>query len=148
MAIYDTIKEIYFWLDYGDRQLLDGFDLNVPRFYLLKHIRENPGISFTQLSVLMISDKSNITRLIQAMESEGLVTRKQHETDRRTWNLFLSRSGQDVLDRATAAHEAMTQARFSGVFQNQDELLNNLIEVRQALQRQLEQGASQAPTGI
>lgn len=146
MTIYNTIKEIYFWLDYGDRQVLDAFKLNVPRFYLLKHIYDNPGISFTKLSVLMISDKSNITRLIQAVEADGLVERKPHDTDRRTWTLFLTEMGKDVLVRAIAAHEAFTQERFASVHENGD-LLKRLIEVRQALQVQIDQRASQPVNG-
>ena len=36
MNIYTTLKEIYFSLDNGDRRLLEGYNLSVPRFYLLK----------------------------------------------------------------------------------------------------------------
>lgn len=138
MAIYDTIKEIYFCLDYGDRQLLDRFNLTVPRYYLMKHIGENPGLTLTQLSLRMISDKSNITRLFQALESEGLVARRRHETDRRAWSLFLTREGERLLDRARKAHITFTRERLESVASNSEDLLRELVEMKLLLEEILE----------
>lgn len=138
MAIYDTIKEIYFCLDYGDRQLLDRFNLTVPRFYLMKHISENPGLTLTQLSERMISDKSNITRLIQALESEGLVSRQRHETDRRAWSLFLTDEGAGILTSARQAHSAYTKERFEALDSEGANLLCNLQEIKRTLEENLE----------
>lgn len=138
MAIYDAIKEIYFCLDYGDRQLLDRFNLTVPRFFLLKHISENPGISLTQLSERMISDKSNITRLIQALESESLVFRQRHETDRRSWSLFLTEEGEVLFDRAKKAHSMFIRERFKALDLAGDHLLCELNEIKRNLEESLD----------
>ncbi|MCB9135091.1 MAG: MarR family transcriptional regulator [Anaerolineales bacterium] len=138
MNLYTTFKEIYFTLDNGDRRLLEGYNLSVPRFYLLKHIAENPGITLTQLSTRMLTDKSNITRLIKGVEAEGLVTKVQHETDGRALSLHITESGHRILSSALAAHSNFTQERFAPIRDNLDGLLNNLLQIKQILDTQLD----------
>jgi DNA-binding MarR family transcriptional regulator len=138
MSLYTTLKEIYFTLDNGDRRLLEGYNLSVPRFYLLKHIAENPGITLTQLSTLMLTDKSNITRLIKGIEAEGLVTKLQHETDGRALSLYITETGQRVLSLALTAHNNFTQERFAPIRDHVNGLLADLILVKQVLNSQLD----------
>lgn len=138
MNLYTTLKEIYFSLDNGDRRLLEGYNLSVPRFYLLKHIAENPGITLTQLSTLMLTDKSNITRLIKGIEAEGLVTKLQHETDGRALSLYITETGQRILSSALAAHSNFTQERFAPIREQVNGLLADLIQVKQILDAQLD----------
>ncbi|NUM47338.1 MAG: MarR family transcriptional regulator [Anaerolineales bacterium] len=138
MNLYTTLKEIYFSLDNGDRRLLEGYNLSVPRFYLLKHIAENPGITLTQLSTRMLTDKSNITRLIKGIEAEGLVEKQQHETDGRALSLYITPVGQRILSEALVAHSNFTHERFAPVREQVNGLLANLIQVKQILDAQLE----------
>lgn len=138
MNIYTTLKEIYFSLDNGDRRLLEGYNLSVPRFYLLKHIAENPGITLTQLSTRMLTDKSNITRLIKGIEAEGLVTKQQHETDGRALSLYITETGQRILSSALVAHSNFTQERFAPIREQVNGLLADLIQVKQILDAQLD----------
>ena len=137
MNLYNTLKEIYFSLDNGDRRLLEGYNLSVPRFYLLKHIADHPGITLTQLSALMLSDKSNITRLIQRVEAEGLVSRQQHEMDGRALSLHLTGEGHKLLSDALRAHANFTQERFAPLQENAKSLLADLQEVKHILESQL-----------
>lgn len=138
MVLYTILKEIYFSLDNGDRRLLEGYNLSVPRFYLLKHISENPGITLTQLSTLMLTDKSNITRLIKGIEAEGLVSKRQHETDGRALSLYITETGQHILSLAKAAHHNFTQERFAPMRGRVNGLLAELLQVKQILEAQLD----------
>ncbi len=138
MSLYTTLKEIYLSLDNGDRRLLEAFNLSVPRFYLLKHIAENPGISLTQLSTLMLTDKSNITRLIKSVEAKDLVFKVRNETDGRALSLYLTSTGQKLLDEASLAHQEFTEERFSPVYEQVNGLLTRLVAVKEILEDQLE----------
>lgn len=138
MNLYNTLKEIYFSLDNGDRRLLEGYNLSVPRFYLLKHIADNPGITLTRLSSLMLTDKSNITRLIKGVEAEGLVIRQQHESDGRAISLYLTDAGRLLLADAMAAHASFTRERFAPMLDRANGLLAELSKVKTILETQLE----------
>lgn len=137
VSLYTTLKEIYFSIDNGDRQLLEGYNLSVPRYYLLKHIAENPGITLTQLSSLMMTDKSNITRLIKSVEHEGYVRRQKHVTDGRAISLYLTDSGRVRVAEAIDAHDAFTTERFSRIHEQANGILPELVEIKSMLENQL-----------
>jgi DNA-binding MarR family transcriptional regulator len=111
--IYDLLKEIFFLIDDGDRQLFGQFNLSVSRFYILWHLGNEPGISSRRLSELMICDKSNITRLSKGLESDGLVVRQPHETDGRALRLFLTEKGEQIRKEAYKAHQAYNEQRLT-----------------------------------
>ncbi|MEW6718547.1 MAG: MarR family transcriptional regulator [Chloroflexota bacterium] len=136
--LYSILKDIYFYLDDGDRRFLNQFELSIPRFFSLKHIHDNPGISLTQLSIFMLSHKSNITRLVQGLETEGLVVRERDETDARTYQLYLTEAGQSLFNKASAAHGLFNQERFSNLDGNFEKLLQALNSVKEVLVEKLE----------
>ncbi|PIE81504.1 MAG: hypothetical protein CSA11_03965 [Chloroflexi bacterium] len=111
--IYNLLKEIFFLIDDGDRQLFSQYNLSVPRFYILWHLRNEPGISSRRLSELMICDKSNITRLSKGLESDGLVVRQPHETDGRALRLYLTERGERICREAFEAHQAYNDQRLT-----------------------------------
>lgn len=138
-TIYTHLNEIYLLLDDGDRRLLDRFGLTVPRYYVLFHLGEEPGISVSQLSRLMFCDKSNITRLIHGLQSEGFVTRRPHESDGRVLRLFLTPHGEKLRSEVVTAHHASNQRRIGQNLteHEQGELLQYLHKLKAGLQNDL-----------
>lgn len=137
--IYSLLKEIFLLLDDGDRRLFDCFGLTVPRYYVLFHLGAEPGISVSQLSRLMFCDKSNITRLIQGLQSEGLVTRRPHESDGRVLRLFLTPQGEALRSEVATAHDACNRRRIGQELteREQGELLSYLHALQVGLKRNL-----------
>ena len=135
IAFREALRKTIARLDCGERQLLHQFSLTPPRYYALKRIYENPGVSLTTLSVLMLIDKSSTTRLIRSMEEEGLVRRARSETDRRTYGLSLSESGKKLYRSASAAHERYAQNRFSDLDIDVEALANDLEVLAHSLER-------------
>jgi DNA-binding MarR family transcriptional regulator len=113
--LYDLIKESFLLLDFADRQFLEQFDLTVSRFYALAHIAAAPGLSPSLLSRYMFCDKSNVTRLIQGLETDGLVERRPHERDGRAQRLFLTGAGEALYRRAALAHQQFVRERLAVV---------------------------------
>lgn len=140
-GLYDVLKEIFLLLDDGDRRLLSAYNLTVPRFYALKHLGANPGLSVSDLSALMFCDKSNVTRLVQSLEADDLVQRGRHKHDGRIHCLTLTARGEKLRRDALALHRRLNIARFGASIgqDEQMELLATLEEVREGLQRQLQQ---------
>jgi DNA-binding MarR family transcriptional regulator len=138
-TLYALIKDIYFLLDDGDQQLFARYDLSGSRYYILFHLGEQPGLSVSQLSTAMFCDKSNITRLVRAMEEEGLVSRQPHESDGRSLRLFLTDRGATLRNRVSAAHAQLNQERFGrGVpLLEQDDLLGCLTKLQASLEQDL-----------
>lgn len=137
--IYTLLNEIYLILDDGDRRLLSQFKLTPPRYYVLVHLGDRPGLSLSELSNLLLCDKSNATRIIKGLEAEGLVYRLPHETDGRSIRLFLSQAGQEVRQKALKAHDNYNRQRFKeAVPVKEDELLWELVQLKKRLRERLE----------
>lgn len=113
--LYYLLKETLLLLDLGDRSLFDQFTVTVPRYYALSHIAEQPGISPSQLSQIMFCDKSNITRLLHGLETDGLVIRLSHETDGRTKRLYLTEAGAALYGQVSALHRRDVADRFAAL---------------------------------
>lgn len=139
--LYNTLNEIFLILDDGDRRFFSSYDLSSARYYALLHLLEQPGISFSELSSRMFCDKSNITRIIKGLESEGLVIRRPHETDGRTLRLYLSEEGKSLCKKATAAHHHYNRERFSDLEDiKKDNLLEGLNQLKSTLRARLDSG--------
>ena len=138
LAVYQLLKEIFFILEDGERSLFNHYDLTVPRFYTLKHIAENPGISLSNLSTKMLSDKGNISRIVKGMESDGLIVREQHESDGRTLCLFLSEDGSSLCEEVVSAHDRFNMERLSILDGDRELLFEKLATIREYLAENLE----------
>ena len=132
--LYSLLKEIFLILDDGDRQLLGQFDLTPSRYYALVHLGNNPGMSLSELSHLMLCDKSNATRIVRGLEENGLVTRTPHESDRRAIRLYLSRDGDNLRRRAITAHDRYNKGRLQSVSNGSGEaLVGDLSQLKRSL---------------
>ncbi len=92
-----------FYDQFGDRGLTPG------RFSALVAIRDNPGIRQGVLARTMMVKRSNMTKLIQSMERDGLVERRTPAGDKRAVELHLTRPGQRLV--ASQFDEAMAHDR-------------------------------------
>lgn len=138
--LYNRLKETFILLDDGDRRLFSYFNLTPPRYYTLFHIDEDPGMSSRQLSDVMLCDKSNVTRIVRSLESEGFVTREAHETDGRSYRLYLTEEGTAVLQKVRAAHSQYNALRLNSIDTlTEGSLIQNLSELNNSLLDSLEQ---------
>lgn len=135
-ALYTLLREIYLLLDQGDRELFAGYGLTIPRYSALLHLGRQPGLSASELSDLMYCDRSNVTRLVRRLESEGLVTRRPHESDGRVLCIYLTEQGESLREEVRSAHRARNNKRFSQYLASleQEKLLSNLSDLRESIQ--------------
>lgn len=109
--LYNLIKETFLLLDFGDRSLLERYDLSVTRYYALYHIGRSPGVLPSKLSDYMFCDKSNITRILRNLEADDYIIRRPHENDGRAQRLYLSPTGEALYKEVSAEHEAYVAQR-------------------------------------
>ena len=113
--LYHLVNSLYLIVADCDRLVLERFNLSTQRFFVLTHLRSEPGASFTRLSELTLTDKAAVSRIVRSMELDGLIERQQSETDRRLYSLYLTREGQRLLDEVWEVYVADIQARFAGL---------------------------------
>jgi DNA-binding MarR family transcriptional regulator len=108
------ISGIFIHLDESDRQLMRRFGLTTTQYWALVHLEDPEGRSLSELAILLICDKSNITSVVDKLEEAGLAERKRGKAgDRRYTRVVLTERGQDLRWRIKAAREQIVATRLS-----------------------------------
>ncbi len=72
------------------------------KLIVLSMVRGEEGIGPGEIRSRLALDFSRITRLIQALEREGLLLRERDTADRRYWHLYPTQKGREYLKERTA----------------------------------------------
>ena len=131
MAFYKSLKAIFLHIDNAEKAFLSQFRLSVPRFYTLYHIYNHPGINYIDLTDLLLCTKSNTTRIVRSLQKEGLIDRKNHPDDGRSFQLFLTDAGKDLFERIYPqylAHINWLMSHFTDAELNRYSLMGYSIE--------------------
>jgi len=83
-------------------------DMKPQRYTILTLIGENPGITQTLLSRCSGRDKSTLTPALNDLQARGLLERRRVESDRRSFQLYLTPEGEALrarLDQHSDAHD-------------------------------------------
>jgi len=135
---YRMFHDIYVLLDDGDRRVLRAFNLSPSQFAVLLLMDGEASWRLTDLSERLLVDKSTITRIVDRLESAGLVRREADPDDRRVQRVVLTGQGRETRDRARAAHERSIERRMGALDPDeQRQLLAFLTRLRDGLQADL-----------
>lgn len=114
------------------------FESSLSRFDVLAHLdfAGSEGLSTSQLAARLLASKGNITRLLDRMESDGLIERSHAETDRRVSRIRLSPGGAALFGRMAPAHENWCQEILGGLDEgDRDHLVRMLRGLKDRLDR-------------
>ncbi len=90
---------------------LQNLPITPEQFGLMTHLWKEDGKSQQELAVLTCRDRANVTRLIDILEREAIVERKDDADDRRVFKIFLTEKGKALEeDTATIAKQAIKEA--------------------------------------
>jgi DNA-binding MarR family transcriptional regulator len=90
----DTLSERFF----------RSHELNTAQFDVLSHIGATTGMTQQELAAALLVTKGNISQLLNKMEHEGLVTRRQ---EGRSNCLYLTEQGQALFERVVPRQEVL-----------------------------------------
>lgn len=72
------------------------------QFSVLTHLWRKDGLQQSELAIFTNRNRANVTRIIDILEREGIVVRKDDPNDRRVFKIYLTDLGQQ-LKKETAA---------------------------------------------
>ncbi len=90
-------------------QFMSEFDIRPTQFAILTVIRDNPGLSQSQISDALGLKRANLVPLLDGLEDRGLLVRSPSLTDRRSYCLHLTDHGQERMQAIQAQHDAYEQ---------------------------------------
>jgi DNA-binding MarR family transcriptional regulator len=77
-------------------------DLTLPQAHLLRLLQFGPARTMTSIAEALACDASNVTGIVDRLETRGLITRANTEQDRRVKTITLTTHGKEVLAQLTA----------------------------------------------
>lgn len=133
------IHDIYVLLDDGDRRVLAPLHLSPLEFAVLQQLDLEQGRRLTDVGATVLCVKSTITRIVDRLESDGLVLRTPDPDDRRAQRLLLTTKGAAVRQEALSLHNASVEQRFGQLSLEEQQLMCNLlVKVRSKLRQNLD----------
>ena len=91
-------------------------ETTLPRFDVMAALwRRREGVTMSELSRMLLVSNGNATTVVDRLEKDGFVARRQSETDRRTVFVALTDVGAREFEGLAAGHEAEVAKLFSGL---------------------------------
>jgi DNA-binding MarR family transcriptional regulator len=114
-------------------RLRTDFETTLPRFDVLAQLEPHKnGITMGELSTRLKVTSGNVTGLIDAMEQDGLVARKEHRTDRRSTLLLATAKGRRFFLAVAPIHHAWIGEMMAGVSRAELVALLDLLDKMRA----------------
>lgn len=107
---------------------LQPFDLKLAQLDLLMNVYRHPGISQHDLARRLLVGRSNVTMLLPALETRGLVTREGDEKDKRILRLSLTAPGEELLLRALDVYSALIEKAMQGTSATQCDMMGAAMQ--------------------
>ncbi len=119
-----TVKLIEHCVD--EMLVRKGFNLTKMQFILLHKVHEQNGACQNELAFASNRNKSSLARAINVLEKKNYIARIPSEEDKRVNQLFVTKSGLDVLERSTPIFEEMRKIIYKGI---SEEEANKVIDI-------------------
>ncbi len=100
-----------------DTRLRKEFGQNLTRFDVLSQLERVPGneLPVGRLSSSLLTSTTNITRLLDRMEADGLLDRRLSETDRRSFVVSATPEGLSVFREMADANAQWIKEAFEAI---------------------------------
>lgn len=110
--------------------------------FVLYHLQNHPkGLTLSELCVRMELSGASLTRLVQRLERDGMVSRHRMMGDGRSWLIMMEPPGRVALEAFEVHAAAMRQRMFEGV---SDDDMTAALRVLDALAAKLTHGPDAA----
>ena len=106
-----------------------GVDITPEQWFILFRLYEKDGQSQGQLADKDLNDHPNITRLLDALEKRGFVSRTADPQDRRKHLIYLTEHGRDFMEDLFPEVIATRQQIFNGLTQEDIDTLKATLAI-------------------
>ena len=85
----------------GISDALRAFSLSAPQYNILRILRGAPetGLPCSEVGDRLVNRDPDVTRLLDRLETRGLVVRGRSATDRRVVNAIITKKGHELVDK-------------------------------------------------
>lgn len=104
-----------------------GVDISGEQWVILKRIYEQEGINQREIAGLTYKDPASVTRMIDLLEKQELVNRRDIDGDRRSYNLFLTKKGITLVEKIIPLAKELRKQGIKGISKQDMETFKNVL---------------------
>lgn len=135
-ALYEALSELVRVYQFRDRDRICCYDISVTQCYALETLVRQGEKTLNDLAAQLHLDKSTASRVVDALERKGYVTRRPHPDDRRALLLEATPAGRElegkIHDSILAEERALLAGFAPEVRQSMAQLLRQLARAAAA----------------
>lgn len=125
-----SLRRVIRAIDLHSRQLNKQSGLTGPQLMVMQKIAQLDAPLAKQVAEEITLSAATVTTIINRLESRGLVNRQRSETDKRKVHLYLSDSGQAILNSAPKPLQEHFIKRYQGLDEwEQSQLLSSIERI-------------------
>lgn len=108
-------------------QRLKPFDITPEQWLVLYCVREQDGMIQKDIAAKSYKDKPTTTRILDVLESKGMVVRQPGESDRRSFIVHATEKGKELIDETEALERKAVEDATAGINHAEYDLLIELL---------------------
>jgi DNA-binding MarR family transcriptional regulator len=105
-----------------------GLGITADQFRLLTHLWRSDGLSQQQLAVQLGRDRATVTRMVDLLEDQLIVTRIPDREDKRSNLIYLTKKGQQLEGLAAQCGQAVLDQAMDSFEPREEAMLRDLLE--------------------
>jgi len=126
-------KSIKTYRQFAQKQIdKAGIEITIDQWLVLKSIQDWPDISQHQIAENVFKDYASVTRMIELLVKKEYLQREFHSTDRRRFNLTITKKGKSVIQNVIPVVMANRKQALKSLtkeeIENNKAFLNQIIE--------------------
>jgi len=122
--IYFTAQELSNFAE----KVLRPYDLTLEQFHLLKEMPEDLGLSQRQICEIANKKPANMTRILDRLESKGLMVRRANPEDRRASLVYLTEKGLELLATVHGGFDFFSKRIVQGISEKEQEMARSVLK--------------------
>lgn len=106
-----------------------GSDISIPQFRAMRFVQVHPDLSLSHLAEHLGLTLPSVSKLVDGLVKQKLITRKESTTDRRKITLVLTQAGADIVDSARADARANLAQKLKHLSDNDLETISQAMQL-------------------
>ena len=121
----------------SSRIFFSKWDISPSQFNVLNVLGDQPeGLTQIELSRLLIMHRSNVTGLVDRLETRGLIQRKDNPNDRRAYRVVLTPAGSKLIRKILPAYYQAAEDIWGDFpVKKTKELVNDLVRLSENVEK-------------
>jgi DNA-binding MarR family transcriptional regulator len=129
-------------------QRAQEMSLTLPPCKVLAYLERNEGISQSKLAELTNIEPMAMVRLLDRMETDGLVERRPDPVDRRARSLYLTPKSKPALDKIWRIGDLTRSETFAGISKSERDIFLDILDRLSSNLRRLEDHPVEAEPAV